>query len=175
LKKATLFLYNNIMKYTVLQEPYKDNDIEFDKTVGLYVLTKNYAKANFEITYRDDSVLGRRLKKISRAIHYYILWKTIPENKQVVDFFLHKTKEGVMFLKEVMTSALEADLESGYYSLSQQAPIEQGIDREMQRINRVDVQTEDIICNSESYLGFNLFVQFPFPFAFFNFVQNNLN
>ena len=172
MKKAILFLYNVFMKYTIYEKPYKDKDIEFDETLGLYVLTKSYAKDNFEITYRDDAVLGRRLKKISRAIHLYLMWKTAPENKQVVDFFLHKTEEGMKYLKEAMTCALEADLESGYYSLSQQAPIEQGIDRDMQRVNRIDIQTEDVLNDSESYFGFNLLVQFPFPFAVFNFVQN---
>lgn len=161
------------MNYTILQKPKNDKDMIYDTEMGLYKLTSSYAKKEFEITYRDDNVLGRRLKKISRATHTYLMWKSAPENKQVIDFFLHRTEEGRNFVKAILTSALEADLESGYYSLSQQAPI--NFDRQKQMENRVDVQTESIINDSERYVGFNLFVQFPFPFILFNFVQNIIN
>ena len=160
------------MNYTIFKKPKDDKNMVYDAEIGLYKLTMSYAKNNFEITYRDDNVLERRLKKISRATHTYLMWKSAPENRQIVDFFLHRTEQGRNFVKAVLTSALEADLESGYYSLSQQAPI--NIERDKQRENRVDVQTEDIINDSESYFGFNMFVSFPFPFTLFNFVQNIL-
>lgn len=165
------------MEFTILTEPYDDDSLTFNTETARYELTKQYCKDNFEITFKNDGVLSRRIKRNSRVVYYYLYLHSHSNNYSVVNFFLHRTEEGRKYLLNVLTEQMEADLETGYNDIGKQPAINfangQVLDRNEIQRNIVSVDTENVIYNSAIYLGFNLISQATLPPVLFTFVRDN--
>lgn len=164
------------MKLTVIS-PYDDNKLVYNKQTARYELTKEYIKDEFENTFKDDNTLQQRIKKNTRKVYNYLLYRTCTPNKEVVDFVLNQTKEGRAFLLDLLSEQMEADLESGYNSMSSIPAINYAsgriTPREEQQRNQLTVDAEQIVERNANYFGFNLFYQSSFPFSYFQFMRAN--
>lgn len=177
MKNDTLFLYNKDMKITVIKEPYDDNVMTFNPISGRYELTMEYVKDNFTINFRDDKILKERIKKTSRKIYNVIYARSYSANKGVVDFMLHKTLQGRVFLHDLFYEQIEADLQTGVNDLSSMPAINyangQVIPREEQIRNQLTVDTEQILDRNAEYFGINILYASNYPFYVYNFVEKN--
>ena len=165
------------MKITVIQKPFDDEVLKFNETTGRYELTIQYVKDNFSISFRDDTVLKERIKKTTRKIYNVIYARSYTANKQVIDFMLHRTQQGRVFIHDLLFEQLEADLQTGYNDLSSMPAINYAkgniIPREEQIRNQISVDTEQILDRSEEYFGINIMYSSAFPFYVYNFVEKN--
>lgn len=144
--------------------PYNDNQLEFNVNSGRYELTIEYVKDNFEITFKDDGVLSARIKKNSRKIYNYIYSHSHSLNKEIVEKFINHTEQGRKYLLDCLTEQMEADLESGYNSFSNQPNINhQSSFREEQYKGQVSVDAEQVLDRSANYFGINILYQEPLP------------
>ena len=177
MKSNTLFLYNKDMKITVIAKPYDDEVMDFNETSGRYELTMQYVKDNFTINYLDDKVLEERIKKTTRKIYNVIYARSNTANKGVIDFMLHRTQQGRVFLHDLFYEQLETDLQTGYNDLSSMPAINYAkgniIPREEQIRNQISVDTEQILDRSEEYFGINIMYASVFPFYVYAFVEKN--
>lgn len=177
MKKGSLFLYNKTMNNLHIISPYNDKELQINNESGRYELTLAYVKKNFEVTFRDDGVLQRRITKNSRKIYNYIFSHSNSYNNAVVNFCLFKTEEGRKWIKDILTEQMEADLESGYNDLSSTPAINVAnggvIDRNQLSVNQITIDTEQIIDRSADYFGFNLMYQSQFPAGYFLWVMQN--
>ena len=177
MKNDTLFLYNKDMKITVIQKPISDEVMKFNEMSGRYELTIEYVKDNFAITFQNDKVLKERIKKTTRKIYNVIYARSNTANKGVIDFMLHRTLQGRVFIHDLLFEQIEADLQSGYNDLSSMPAINyangQIIPREEQIRNQISVDTEQILDRSEEYFGINIMYASVFPFYVYNFVEKN--
>lgn len=177
MKNDTLFLYNKDMKITVIQKPISDEVMKFNEMSGRYELTMEYVKDNFAITFQNDKVLKERIKKTTRKIYNVIYARSNTANKGVIDFMLHRTLQGRVFIHDLLFEQIEADLQSGFNDLSSMPAINyangQIIPREEQIRNQISVDTEQILDRSEEYFGINIMYASAFPFYVYNFVEKN--
>lgn len=154
-----------------IKEPYDDDKMRFDGSANRYVLTLEYAKKEFEETFRDDGVLSKRLNKNSRKVYDFIHYRGATANRPVVDFLLNRTEQGREFILQVLTAQMEADTESGYNDLSSTPAINasngQYIDRNLLAQNQLCVDAEQIIDQSASYFGVSIVLRTQFPFTYF--------
>lgn len=169
------FLYNVIMKLNVVS-PYNDSKLVFNKETNRYELSMEFVKNEFEITFRDDGVLEKRIKKNSRKIYNFIKYRSYTYNEPVIDFCLNQTEEGRKFLFDVLLEEMEADLESGYNDLSSQPAINfaNGSDKNRHELakNQVSVDAEQVIERNGAYFGFNLLIQTRFPPSVYVYIKN---
>ena len=175
MKRYALFVYNSFMNITPIT-PYDDNKLKFDGESDFYVLTLEYAKAEFGNPYQDDEVMLRRLKKNSRKVYNFIEGRAYTKNKSVVRFLLNKTKQGREFIEKVLYEQFEADAESGFNDLSSMpaiTPNSQPIDREQLYANQISVDAEQLIYSSASYFGVCLVSRTQFPWAYYLLFQEN--
>ena len=154
------------MKITILQQPKNDEDIKFNQKTGRYELTIKCVNENFVNNFKDDGILQKRITLCSRTIYNYIFSVANSYNKSVIDFMLHRTKEGRNFLYDMMFEQMMADLETGYSSTPYMPSVNvsngQVIDRNILRQDRVCIAAEDIADRSSNYFGFNLLTSVPF-------------
>jgi len=152
-------------------QPYDNSELVWDAKIKKYRLTKEYVKDNFDITFRDDATLDRRIKKNSNKVYTYIINRCYSGNRLVVDRLLNYTQEGRDFILQVLTSQIEADLETGFNDLTLQPSVNvangQSIDRNILLANQVSVDTELLVDNNANNFGFNLFLQTAFPNALY--------
>ena len=155
------------MKSLHYKLPYNDSELVWDERLKKYRLTPEYVKDNFDITFRDDQTLERRLKKNSNKVYTYLINRSYSGNRLVVDRLLNYTEEGRKFVLDILTSQIEADLETGFNDLTLQPSVNvasgQTIDRNVLLANQVSVDTELIADENTNYFGFNLFLQTAFP------------
>lgn len=177
LKSNTLFLYNRDMKITVIEKPYNDEVLVFNELTGRYELTMQYVKNNFDISFANDKVLKERITKNSRKIYNVIYARSNSANKSVVEFMLHRTLQGRVFIHDLLFEQIEADLQSGYNDLSNMPAINYAkgniIPREEQIRNQISVDTEQILDRSQQYFGINILYSSTYPFYVYNFVEKN--
>ena len=137
-----------------------DDKLTFKEDEEMYVLTREFYLNNFDMNFKNDKVLERRLVKNSRKVYNYIYTRSNSANRPVIDFILHKTQEGRDFLLKVLREQMEADSESGFNDLSMTPGINvmngQVIEREKLVENQISVDTEQLIKNSAKFLGINL-------------------
>lgn len=175
MKKVVFFLYTKSMKITVAQ-PYNNNDLVFNEETGRYELTMEYVKANFEITFKDDGILQKRITKNSRRIYNYLYSRGYSFNNPIITFFLNKTENGRRFLVDVLSSQMEADLLTSFNDLGITPAVTsnaQMLDRNQMRANLVCVDVEEMVDNNNEYFGFNLFISSQLPATLFTFVREN--
>ena len=133
---------------------------------GMYILTKEFVKNELEVHYKDDETLDKRIKANSRKIYNYIYSHSYSANRPLIEKLLNNTPEGYKFLKDVLLSQMEADLETGYNDLTKQPAINMAnfntIDRNLLFINQISPDTEQILDNSRAYFkGINILYQGP--------------
>lgn len=170
LEKVRPFSYAFNMKLNI-KEPYDDDKMRFDNSAKRYVLTLEYAKAEFPDTFRDDGVLSKRLNKNSRKVYDFIYYRGASCNRSVVEFLINRTEQGREFILQVLAAQMEADAESGYNDLSSTPAINvsngQVIDRNLLAQNQICVDAEQIIDGSASYFGQSIVSRTQFPFYYF--------
>lgn len=164
------------MKITVVNEPYDDDKLVFNEKTGRYELALPHVKSQFDITFRDDGILQRRITKNSRKIYNVIYARSNSYNKGVIAFCLNRTKEGRRWLYDLLMEQIEADLETGFNDLSSQPAINymngRITPREEQIRNQITVDTEQVLDRSVDYFGINLMYQSMFPSYVFIYVAN---
>lgn len=161
----------------LISKPYDDDSLVFNETTGRYELTIQYLKNEFDTGYRTDGEAKRRIKLNSQVVYYYINLHTASYNRQVVNFLLHKTKQGREFLKEILSAQIYADLQSGYNDLIFNPAVSftgQDKDRNEIRRNSLCVAAEDIFTSSEAYFGINIGYLGYFPAIFYTWVAQNV-
>ena len=143
-------------------QPYSDEVLEWNSKTKRYELTKEFVKQEFEINFRDDGILEKRLKLNSRKIYNYIKYFSYTGNSQIIDTLLSKTKEGREFLKDVLLEQFAADNDTGYNDLSKQPAVNlatgQVLDRNELIRNQICVDAQQIIERNADYFGFNICV-----------------
>lgn len=163
------------MKYE-FKKPYNDENLTWNEKTGHYELTLEYVKDNFEITFKDDGVLKKRISKNSRKIYNFIYARGNSANKEIVDFVLNNSLNGRRFLLNVLHEQMEADLETAYNDLSSIPAINtatgQVIDRNQLVLNQISVDAEQIIQDSKGYFGFPIIYQGQLPYYYFIFFRN---
>lgn len=161
----------------VISKPYDDDNLVFNESTGRYELTLQYLKDNFGSSYKNDGEAKRRIKLNSQVVYYYINLHTASYNRQVVNFLLHKTKQGREFLKEILSAQIYADLQSGYNDLIFNPAVSftgQDKDRNEIRRNSLCVAAEDIFTSSEAYFGINIGYLGCFPAIFYTWAAQNV-
>lgn len=153
------------MKLTKIQ-PYSDDKLVFNQ--DKYELAFEYVKSMFDINFRNDDELKRRIAKNSRKIYNFIYYRIHSANRLIAETLLNNTEQGRKFLLDVLTEQFEADNESGYNDLSSVAPINvangQVIDRNLLYQNQISVDAEQIIDRNVEYFGINIMYQAPLPY-----------
>lgn len=156
--------YNVLMKHL---EPFTDNALEWDGQK--YVLTRQYCKETFEITFTNDGVLDRRRRKNARVCYNIIKNRLATSNMELGLWLINNTAEGRKFIKDLMTEQMEADLLNGYNDLGSTSAINvangQVIDRAEIERNMLGVNAEIILDNTANYFPFNIFVRYPYPWT----------
>lgn len=152
---------------TVISNPYDDDELFFNESTQRYELKLSYLKNEYGTVYKDDQVAQRRIKLNSRVVYSYINIHTAEHNRHVINFLLHKTKEGRKFLFDILNEQQYADIESGYNDLMYNPAVSFGngkdLDRNEIRRNNLCVGAENIFLNSPNYFGFNIGYLGQFP------------
>ena len=162
------------MKDLIILEKPQDNEfLEWNNDTMRYQLKLSYVKSLRDVLpYKSDKVAQQRIKQTSLRVYNYIVNHSNSANRQVLDFLLNKTENGKEFLKEVLTSQIEADMEYGYNDLmvrpALNASTNSMLDRDAIRLNAISLETEEIINDSVGYFGFNLCVLVPFNWYLFD-------
>lgn len=163
------------MNIEKLKAPYNDGKLKFNELTNHYELTLAYVKENFDVNFKDDGVLQKRITLNSRVVYNYLFFRTHTNNKEVVEFMLNKTENGRKFLLDLLHEQMSADLQTGFNDMGNLPSINmatgQVIDRELIMQNMVSVNTEMIADRSEQYCGFNLLYQSTFPFYLFALIR----
>lgn len=162
----------------ILKEPFSDNDLHYNEETGRYELTPEYVKNTFEIPYKSDKVLLKRIKETSRLVYHWIFAHSNTANRQVINFLIHRTKNGRTFIKEAMDAQIAADIKTGYNDIANTPVINvstgQEGNRAVYRENMIAITTENIIEDSASYFeGISIVYQAAYPAQLFIFVANN--
>lgn len=154
-----------------LIKPYDDDKLVFNQETGRYELTFEFVKKTFEINFKDDDTLKKRITKNSRKIYNLILYRCYTANKPVVDMALNRTENGRKFLFDVLLEQFEADNETGFNDLSSTPAINYTngsvIDRNLQYANQISVDAEQIIDRNAEYFGFNILYQGQLPLVLY--------
>lgn len=176
MKKGVLFSIISNMRNLKYLAPYSDGVLNWNEKTKKYELTMEYVKENFDISFRDDKVLSRRLRKNTDKVYNYINSVVYSGNQLIVKNIINKSEQGRKFIIDVLKTQFEADNETGYNDLTLQPAINvsngQILDRNEFIRNKVSVDTEELIDNSIDYFGFNLLVQVPFPQAIFIYLND---
>lgn len=163
------------MKALTKIKPYSNEQLQWDEDSHKYYLTVEYCKNNFDITYSDDEVLKRRIKKNSRKVYGWIKYHVNGYNRPVVENVLNGTQEGRDFILEMLSIQMEADIETGFNDLSETPAVNvangQIIDRNELWRNQICVDAEQLFDSSETYFGFRLGYQAKYPYAFFTYFR----
>lgn len=148
-------------------KPYSDDKLEFNEMSKQYQLTVQYCKALFESTFRNDAILQRRIEKNTDKIYNYIFSRVNSSNVPVVEKILSSTEEGRNFILKLLTTQMEADVQSGYNDLTLAPAVNvtngQVIPREEILRNQVVVDVEQLLNSSSRYLGVNIWYAAKFP------------
>lgn len=165
------------MKALTIIQPSPDDDLVWNDESQRYELTVAYCKNNFDVTFKNDEELKRRIRKNTRTVYSYINLHTATVNKPVVDFLLKRTKEGRAFIKELLSVQMEADSQTGYNDISLTPAISftggQDKDRNQIRANAICVAAEDLFINSNEYFGVRLGFMAQFPPQYFILARSN--
>lgn len=156
---------------------YDDDKLRFNDKTGRYELTVEYCKDEFDANFKGDRKLEKRIKLNSQVVYNYIALRAATVNKPVIAFLLERTQEGRDFLLELLSAQMYADIQTGYNDLAFQPAINfTGNDKDRTAIkqNTLCVAAEQILNESDSYLGVRLTYQGQFPQAYFIFVRQYL-
>lgn len=156
-------------------KPYSDSKLNWNEETQKYELTLQYCKREFDNNFADDEVLKKRIKENTRLIYRFIKYRVASFNRRVVDSVLTNTEEGRNFIFEMLSTQMSADVETGYNDLGKTPAINvangQIIDRNQLWINQVTIETEQVFDSSDSYFGFRIGYQAPFPPIYFTFFK----
>lgn len=140
----------------------------FNEDRKRYELTIEEVKENFEIPFKDDGVLQKRIIKNSKRIYSYIYRMCNSHNISTVEHLLNETENGKRFLFDALLSQMEADLETGFNSLANQPQIDLKTGRVIQEEDMIkngliSIETKLIIENNAKYFdGLNILSAIPF-------------
>ena len=161
-------------KLTVIT-PYSDDSLTYDENTQRYSLTREYCKANYDATLKNDRVLDREIERNTNNVYDFIFSKVNTKNQQAVQFLLSRTKEGRDLILKALDYQMEANIESGFNSTGKIPLVNpsngQVLPREEVMRNQVSVEVERLLNNSNLYLGVNIFYQGIFPPYFLNIYQ----
>lgn len=157
----------------ILEQPQDNEFLEWNEDTGRYQLKLSYVKSLRDVLpYKSDRVTQQRIKQTSLRVYNYIVNHSNSANRPVIDFLLNKTDNGRKFLKEALTSQMEADMSYGYNDLMVRPALNPAtnslLDRDSIRLNSISLECEEIINDSVGYFGFNLCVLFPFDWYLFD-------
>ena len=156
-------------------KPYSDNQLAWNENTQQYELTLEYCKDIFESNYVDDEVYQKRIRKNSRKIYRYIQNHVHSYNLPLVTRLINETEEGRAFMREILTTQMDADIETGFNDLSSTPAINlsngQVIDRNELYRNQICVDAEQVFDDSHKYFGFRIGYQQPFPPIYFVFFK----
>lgn len=155
------------MKQLHIIKPHTDDELIWNEKTKQYELTLEYFKSNFEENFKDDEETKKRITQNSRLVYRFIRNRTCSYNRRIVNKIVNYTQEGREFIKEMLTTQMESDVETGYNDLSKIPTINVAngnvIDRNLLYANEVSVPTEEIWDSSDDWFGFRLGYQAPFP------------
>lgn len=140
----------------------------FNEDTKQWELTIEEVKENFDIPFKDDGVLLKRMKKNSRRVYRYIYRMINSQNIAVVEHLINETDNGKRFIYDCLISQMEADLETGFNSLAEQPQIDLKTGRvikskDMMEDALISVETKLVIENSKLYFdGINIMSAVPF-------------
>ena len=144
--------YNEIMEKI---QPYSDEKMLYNEDTKQYELQAAWVKANFGNVFKDDAVLGQRIKRNTRKVYNYIFSRGYSGNRKTITAIINHTKEYREYIYDALFSQMESDCASGYNDQDLYVPKSKD-DRELQQINEVSVNTENILKSSAGYGGINL-------------------
>ena len=148
-------------------QPYSDDKLEFNEMSKQYQLTIQYCKSLFESTFKNDTILQRRIEKNTDKIYDFIFSRVNSSNVPVVEKILSSTEEGRNFVLKLLVTQMEADVQSGYNDLTLAPAVNvtngQVIPREELQRNQVVVDVEQLLYSSSRYLGINIWYAAKFP------------
>lgn len=160
------------MKRLVFKKPYDDKSLIYNSDTERYQLTREFCKANYDITLKSDLALDREIERNTDNVYDFIFSRVNTNNMKTVQFILNNTEEGRNFILKLLSYQMEANLESGFNSTGKiplvNAANGQIISREEVARNQVTVEVERLLLNSNLYLGVNIFYQGTFPAYYIN-------
>lgn len=140
----------------------------FNEDTKQWELTIEEVKDNFDIPFKDDGVLSKRIKKNSRRVYRYIYRMINSLNIEIVEHLINETNNGKRFIYDCLISQMEADLSTGFNSLAEQPQIDLKTGRvikskDMMEDALISVETKLVIENSKLYFdGINIMSAIPF-------------
>lgn len=147
--------------------PYTDSKMVWNDTTNQYELDINFCKDEFDINFRDDDVLEKRIKKNTRIIYRFITNRMNSFNRLLGLALINKTEQGRNFIFEMLRTQFESDADIGYNDLANSTAINlsngQVLPREEIDRNTVSVATEQVWDSNQVYFGINLGYQAQFP------------
>lgn len=148
-------------------EHFTDRNLAWDEDNGFYVLTKEYVRRNYDVTYRDDGILDRRLLKNSRIVYQEIKKRLASANMKFGLWLINETAEGRKFVFDILCAQMEADLTSAYNDIGNSSPVNMANGHVMKREelmrNVLCVNAETIIDAPSAYFPFNIFMSWEYP------------
>lgn len=160
------------MKRLTVIQPYSDDSLTYNQDLDRYYLTREYVKANYEFTLKNDRVLDREIEKNTNNVYDFINSRVNTNNQQTVLMLLNRTKEGRELILKALDYQMEANMESGFNSTGRVPLVNpangQVLPREELMRNQVTVEVERLLSNSNAYLGVNIFYQGTYPAYFLN-------
>lgn len=150
-------------------EIYNDDQLEWNSTTKQYRLTLNAIREIVGNAFRNDEVARQRSILNSANVYSYIYNRGATANKKYTEFIINHTKQGRELIFQALMYQIMADSQNGYNDIVNQNPIDFGngsvIDREQIRRNKVAINVEDLLDNSQAYLcGYNVLCQIPYSF-----------
>lgn len=143
-------------------EPYNDNKMNFNASSGMYELTLQVVKANFEITTNDDEALTKRIKKNSRVVYNFISRYAKGSNLGVVYKLIEHTEEYRKWIYDALMCQMEADLLTGRNSMGDLPPTNRD-EFDLQGVATLTQDTQTILYDGIRYGGINLLFAGSFP------------
>lgn len=150
-----------------LIETISNEQLEWNALTRQYRLTLNAIREIVGNAYKNDEVARQRSILNSANVYSYIYNRGCTANKKYTEFIINRTKQGKELIFQALMYQILADAQNGYNDIPNQNPIDfsngSTIDREQIRKNKVAVNVEDLLDNSQAYLnGYNVLSQLPY-------------
>ena len=86
----SVYVYNEIMEKI---QPYSDEKMLYNEDTKQYELQAAWVKANFGNVFKDDAVLGQRIKRNTRKVYNYIFSRGYSGNRKTTTAIINHTEE----------------------------------------------------------------------------------
>ena len=146
---------------------FNDEKLEYNEFTRQYQLTLNAIREIVGNAFKNDLIAKNRSVLNSANVYSFIYNRGCTANKRYTELIINHTKQGRALIYQCLMYQIMADSQNGYNDIVNQNPIDFGsgsiINREEIRKNKVAVNVEDLVDNSQAYLcGYNVVCQIPY-------------